>query len=134
MTPQEQITALMSALPIEYRLDIVRKEAYDVQLDGKQEIIVFFRRDDLSNYHYYTRKHVIDVLSTINNWGKLKQAILAITGFKGMSFAQREYQIEQRGFVADVCLAPYFKYEPTHIEGFIDGTMMRYTEVYPYDD
>ena len=107
-------------------------EIYDYDIDGENHLLVVYFREELSQRDY-TRRYTYDVLSTIDCWGKLRRAIVDCLNFKGMYSG--EYKLlNRRNPSFENYLKPYYTYDPVHVDGLQDGTVYRFTEIYPYDD
>ena len=134
-TFEERVIALkddIAKLPEVYQSNAVNMQAYELQVDGESEVVVLYKRKDLTNLDY-TKHIVYDCLSTISHWGKLKRAISACIGDKTID--KSEYDLKyKRNPSFENYLIKHHKYETAHVDGLIDGTVMRYTIIKPYDD
>jgi len=134
-TYEERVIALkndIARLPKVYQSNAVNMNAYELQVDGETEVVVLYRRNDLTNLNY-TKHIVYDCLSTISHWGKLKRSIFACLNDKTID--KSEYDLRyNRNPSFENYLIKHHKYEMAHVDGLIDGTVMRYTIIEPYDD
>lgn len=119
-------------LPEVYRSDAVKRKSYEVILNDESEIVTLFYRGDMSNLDY-TKHTVYDVMSTIDSWGGLKRAIRAILKDDSMSYGEYRALNDREPSLGNH-LRRHFKYEPVHVDGLVDGDVMRYTIIEPYDD
>ena len=133
----EQLASDVKVLTKEYEESSVpyTMEVHNVQNDGRNDYVVMFYRVDLSPSSY-TRKNTYDVLSTIEEWGKLRSAIKDImrTDERGLeSEGVHQYNYQKNPSVM-TALHPYYSYKEISVPGFPDGQVMRYQEIFPYDD
>lgn len=105
---------------------------YDYVIDGETHQLVVYYREELSQRNY-TRRYTYDVLSTIDTWGKLRKAIIDCLRFEGIDSGTYHHRYKMNPTFENY-LQPYYTYEVAHIEGLEDGTVYRFTEIYPYDD
>ena len=105
---------------------------YDYAINGENHLVVVYFREELSQRDY-TRRYTYDVLYTIETWGALRRAVIDCLNFKGIDYGFYQYQYKRNPSFENY-LKPHYKFDVVHVDGLEDGTVYRFTEIYPYDD
>lgn len=132
----DELLAKTAKLPKEYHMiEYCSETEYESVIGKDTHTTVIYKRNDLIN-SAYPKRFVYDVLSTISDKDELEKEIAICLKMNTVNYDEYKHQIMKYlpklpSFYNSLW---YHTYEPIHVNGFEDGTIMRYTIIKPYED